>query len=340
MLKTMINDRIIKILFLLLAIGIVIISEFYRPEPVKPYDFDSVQPNGAKGFYYLLEELGFVSEVVNSLDQTEGVGIWIAPSENLVSNRAPDFADWVRSGHALLIFGNPYIEHWQDDELTDAYNRHVGKNVKSELEYVDLPLGNGILRLVADEKICTNQVLRKDDNAVKISALLREFHDERILLIDASFDPLMENRESFWGTIPAAGWLIGLQLLAGIYFFLSARNRYVGQSIAEFEKESVPQEDESILALGRLIHKERHNLESLQLIYKQFRAEIALYLGISETDEQHRFSEQMKILYPAMAKDLDFIHYTLGKDTVYEKDLLQATQLMGKFSERWKTFEH
>lgn len=325
---------ILVLLLLLASLQIMVAS---RQKLDIPYHFDSASPHGAKGFYLLLQQVGFETVRVHDLQTESGTGIWIVPDEDEVWLQEEELWDWLSQGNGLVIIGDPQIEYWFSPPLEEAYEQFMQETTDPHpLRYFDYYHEEGLLRLVPEgDQICDNQHLRQKDNAVQLINLLRDFEGQKILLKEAGFGSIPQEAETIWQAIPTAGWLVVLQLLAGMYWWFKARTKYLGEPVAMGQIGGLPAEDEDIIALGRLLQSHQQHEAVLAWLYQIFREQAAGRIGVAAGEENRLFLEQVNREFPGDAESLRAIHQLLAEERITPKDLLFAEQALNKLRERW-----
>ena len=223
--------------FLLFAV-LVFLNVSQQPAP-DPYGLNSSRPEGIKGFYLLLEQVGFAVDKARQLEGNSGAGLALFPTPYEADVLAEPLLDWIEAGNVLVILGDPQIQSWDNERIREEYLAFAEDESFSDSEKVynlrcfDYVFGGGIFRVIPDGEICTNEVLRKEDNAVRLLNALRDLAGKNLYFLDltAMAQPVKREAETIWEVIPAAIWLIIFQLGLGFYLWRRAKTSYLGQPI-------------------------------------------------------------------------------------------------------------
>jgi len=323
----------------IIIFSVLTVFQAYHQKTPDPYGLASTEPDGVKGFYMLLEEVGFSVSKVTALAGHNGVGIMLFPTFNEIDTLSASLLDWVDAGNYLVILGNPHIYSWDNDEFETQYLAfqklsRLGNNDHPVISYTH-DIGKGSIKVIPDGEICTNKELRQEDNAVHLINALRDFAGKDIYFLNtAIMAQVTAGAQTVWAAIPSAVWLIIIQLVLALLLWLKAATNYLGQPLIK-EHHDAPAEDEDILALGRMLHEHKHNKAVLEWLYQLFREDIAFTLGVGPEDDNQTFMTQAVSQYPDNREELLQLQKIRQQQSVSDRDLVKAEHIMGRIRERW-----
>jgi len=294
------RDLLIFVIILLgvTTVEILALSHFQK-EALPPYSTYGVDADGFKAAYLLLEELGFFVDRLTEdgkVPEDGDVLVIVEPDPGILTQKEEILRlnDWVHRGNHLVLIGN-YRRYFDasrymdpEDEEWDALARTQWPGDSSR-HFVDVPYGGGSFRLLEEASPYGNAGMMERGNATRFVQALWDYRSRRILFYEYGSGGKAAGEDggiagSVLQLLGPSGQLILLQIVLGLILLILVKGKRFGLP-RSYRQEFVGNEEESVLAMGRLMGQAALKGDALRLYYEEFTREAAYCLGIGPAEE-------------------------------------------------------
>ncbi|MGI6705990.1 MAG: DUF4350 domain-containing protein [Clostridia bacterium] len=294
------RDLLIFVMILLgvTAAGIFALSHFQK-ETFPPYSTHGTDSHGFKAAYLLLQELGFFVERLteDGIAPEDGDVLVIVEPDPAMLTRKKEILrlnDWVHRGNHLVLIGN-YRRYFDVSRYMDPHNRELDalsnpqRPGDASRHFVDVPYGRGCFRLLDEASPYVNAGMKERGNATRFVQALWDYRSRRILFYEyGSAEKRTEgggrSPGSVFSLLGPSGQLILLQMAMGLVLFALVKGKRFGLP-RSYRQEFAGNEEESVLAVGRLMGQVALKEDALRLYYEEFIREAAHYLGTGPAED-------------------------------------------------------
>jgi hypothetical protein len=291
------------VIFLMILVGMTVAGIFalshFQREAFPPYSTYGTDSYGFKGAYLLLKELGFSVERLSEdgKELVDGdVLVIVEPDPALLTQKKEILRlnDWVHRGNHLVLMGN-YRRYFDASRYMDPHNRELDAMATtkwpgdSSRHFVDVPYGRGCFRLLEEASPYVNAGMKESGNATRFIQALWDYRIRRILFYEYGSGGELAGGEgrtggSVFRLLGPSEQLILLQIALGLILFALVKGKRFGLP-RSYRQEFMRNEEENVLAMGRLMGQAALKEDALRLYYEEFTREAAHYLGTGLTED-------------------------------------------------------